>query len=131
MGGRAVEGTGLESRQARKGLVGSNPTRSANTRGIFSASMGNLGHIPSVDPSFLGGLGRTVASPDGGRLRYPWPAAPAPFCRRTPARHPCPNFRLANACHSGRLHSSSLLKPVPLKKKLEPDWFRPYGMAIS
>src|SRR4051812_37322220 len=26
MGGRAVEGTGLENRQARKGLVGSNPT---------------------------------------------------------------------------------------------------------
>jgi hypothetical protein len=29
MGGRAVEGTGLENRQARKGLVGSNPTPSA------------------------------------------------------------------------------------------------------
>ena len=31
MGGRAVEGTGLENRQARKGLVGSNPTPSART----------------------------------------------------------------------------------------------------
>jgi hypothetical protein len=31
MGGRAVEGTGLENRQARKGLVGSNPTPSANS----------------------------------------------------------------------------------------------------
>ena len=30
MGGRAVEGTGLENRQTRKGLVGSNPTPSAN-----------------------------------------------------------------------------------------------------
>ena len=29
MGGRAVEGTGLENRQTRKGLVGSNPTPSA------------------------------------------------------------------------------------------------------
>lgn len=29
MGGRAVEGTGLENRQAREGLVGSNPTPSA------------------------------------------------------------------------------------------------------
>jgi hypothetical protein len=29
MGGRVVEGTGLENRQARKGLVGSNPTPSA------------------------------------------------------------------------------------------------------
>ena len=29
MGGRAVEGTGLENRQACKGLVGSNPTPSA------------------------------------------------------------------------------------------------------
>ena len=28
MGGRAVEGTGLENRQTRKGLVGSNPTPS-------------------------------------------------------------------------------------------------------
>jgi hypothetical protein len=32
MGGRAVEGTGLENRQARKGLVGSNPTPSATQR---------------------------------------------------------------------------------------------------
>tara|TARA_B100001245_G_scaffold206729_1_gene168868 strand:- start:202 stop:306 length:105 start_codon:yes stop_codon:yes gene_type:complete len=29
MGGRAVEGTGLENRRARKRLVGSNPTPSA------------------------------------------------------------------------------------------------------
>ena len=32
MGGRAVEGTGLENRQAREGLVGSNPTPSARAR---------------------------------------------------------------------------------------------------
>ncbi len=32
MGGRVVEGTGLENRQARKGLVGSNPTPSAKHR---------------------------------------------------------------------------------------------------
>ena len=32
MGGRAVEGTGLENRQTRKGLVGSNPTPSATYR---------------------------------------------------------------------------------------------------
>ncbi len=30
MGGRAVEGTGLENRQGRKPFVGSNPTPSAN-----------------------------------------------------------------------------------------------------
>ena len=30
-GGRAVEGTGLENRQARKRLVGSNPTPTANS----------------------------------------------------------------------------------------------------
>ena len=30
MGGRAVEGTGLENRQARKGLAGSNPAPSAS-----------------------------------------------------------------------------------------------------
>ena len=30
MGGRAVEGTGLENRQGRKSLVGSNPTPSAS-----------------------------------------------------------------------------------------------------
>ena len=34
-GGRAVEGTGLENRQARKGLVGSNPTPSAESLGSF------------------------------------------------------------------------------------------------
>ncbi len=33
MGGRAVEGTGLENRQAREGLVGSNPTPSATDTG--------------------------------------------------------------------------------------------------
>src|ERR1700678_2045860 len=31
MGGRAVEGTGLENRQTRKGLVGSNPTPSTKS----------------------------------------------------------------------------------------------------
>jgi hypothetical protein len=30
MGGRVVEGTGLENRQARKRLEGSNPSPSAN-----------------------------------------------------------------------------------------------------
>jgi hypothetical protein len=30
MGGRAVEGTGLENRQGRKSFVGSNPTPSAS-----------------------------------------------------------------------------------------------------
>jgi hypothetical protein len=30
MGGRVVEGTGLENRQGRKSFVGSNPTPSAN-----------------------------------------------------------------------------------------------------
>ena len=40
MGGRAVEGTGLENRQAREGLVGSNPTPSAIRRhSIFVFSM--------------------------------------------------------------------------------------------
>ncbi len=34
MGGRAVEGTGLENRQTRKGLVGSNPTPSANSPSV-------------------------------------------------------------------------------------------------
>jgi hypothetical protein len=31
MGGRVVEGTGLENRQTRKRLEGSNPSPSANT----------------------------------------------------------------------------------------------------
>src|ERR1700685_4315827 len=35
MGGRAVEGTGLENRQGRKGLGGSNPTRSAILKGFM------------------------------------------------------------------------------------------------
>ncbi len=34
MGGRVVEGTGLENRQGRKSFVGSNPTPSA--RNVFS-----------------------------------------------------------------------------------------------
>jgi len=39
MGGRAVEGTGLENRQARKGLVGSNPTPSATNAELLIKSM--------------------------------------------------------------------------------------------
>jgi hypothetical protein len=38
MGGRVVEGTGLENRQARKRLEGSNPSPSANLSGSFGAS---------------------------------------------------------------------------------------------
>jgi hypothetical protein len=38
MGGRAVEGTGLENRQTRKGLVGSNPTPSANIADALGAA---------------------------------------------------------------------------------------------
>ena len=34
MGGRAVEGTGLENRQGRKSLVGSNPTPSAKYKDL-------------------------------------------------------------------------------------------------
>src|SRR6185312_3970707 len=36
-GGRAVEGSGLENRQARKGLVGSNPTLPVFTPGATHA----------------------------------------------------------------------------------------------
>ena len=37
MGGRAVEGTGLENRQTCEGLVGSNPTPSTNDKGLLFA----------------------------------------------------------------------------------------------
>jgi hypothetical protein len=36
MGGRVVEGTGLENRQARKRLEGSNPSPSANIPPLWS-----------------------------------------------------------------------------------------------
>ena len=39
-GGRAVEGTGLENRRARKGLVGSNPTPSADSLSFSSTRLG-------------------------------------------------------------------------------------------
>ena len=49
MGGRVVEGTGLENRQARKRLVGSNPTPSANLSYkclIYCI----IGWLPSIKP---------------------------------------------------------------------------------
>ena len=39
MGGRVVEGTGLENRQTRKRLEGSNPSPSANYCPAFSAGL--------------------------------------------------------------------------------------------
>jgi len=56
-GGRAVEGTGLENRQARKGLVGSNPTPSTM-----------LKSRPRVAHFSTGGLGAAGVLPAGGRL---------------------------------------------------------------
>ena len=38
-GGRAVEGTGLENRQRRKSLVGSNPTPSATESSTFGGGL--------------------------------------------------------------------------------------------
>jgi hypothetical protein len=40
MGGRAVEGTGLENRQTLTGLVGSNPTPSASLSFVRPGRMG-------------------------------------------------------------------------------------------
>ena len=42
MGGRVVEGTGLENRQARKRLEGSNPSPSANYASILLTSLNNF-----------------------------------------------------------------------------------------
>ena len=44
MGGRAVEGTGLENRQGRKSFVGSNPTPSAILFWHSRAFLPDLGH---------------------------------------------------------------------------------------
>ena len=41
MGGRAVEGTGLENRQAGNRLVGSNPTPSARRKRVHSGHIGD------------------------------------------------------------------------------------------
>ena len=55
MGGRAVEGTGLENRRARKGTVGSNPTPSAilellgNLKDAAPADHGESGSVRAVD----------------------------------------------------------------------------------
>ena len=48
MGGRAVEGTGLENRQACKGLVGSNPTPSTKVVPHAGRTKGAL--IPALAP---------------------------------------------------------------------------------
>ena len=48
MGGRVVEGTGLENRQARKGLVGSNPTPSA----ICLSAAAGITAISPKNPGF-------------------------------------------------------------------------------
>jgi hypothetical protein len=51
MGGRAVEGTGLENRQACERLVGSNPTPSAIIR-LFTVIYGENLKIPMSVPMF-------------------------------------------------------------------------------
>jgi hypothetical protein len=49
MGGRAVEGTGLENRRTRKGLVGSNPTPSAIWVEQMSTDQGQVGVAEEAD----------------------------------------------------------------------------------
>jgi hypothetical protein len=46
MGGRAVEGTGLENRRGCKLLVGSNPTPSATPLFLAVSGYLNTRHIP-------------------------------------------------------------------------------------
>jgi hypothetical protein len=48
MGGRAVEGTGLENRQGRKSLVGSNPTPSAKHLETNSVQLDPIRFIPKL-----------------------------------------------------------------------------------
>ena len=92
MGGRVVEGTGLENRQTRKGLVGSNPTASATIvrqpvllAGFFDLP---LDCVPlSVPQSFVNRpeLKRTLADddmrspPPGMRVAFPIFAEPRWF----------------------------------------------------
>ena len=61
MGGRAVEGTGLENRQARERLVGSNPTPSA-TAGSAQKKRRSLGRASETGSASHGGnTGRHLA----------------------------------------------------------------------
>jgi hypothetical protein len=56
MGGRVVEGTGLENRQARKRLEGSNPSPSANsyTNTLNMQCILDLpGAIPLANPHYF------------------------------------------------------------------------------
>ena len=65
MGGRAVEGTGLENRQTLAGLVGSNPTPSASLRWAHSGHMGYrpyLRHSDNRAPNGLSGGCRVFCS---------------------------------------------------------------------
>ncbi len=57
MGGRAVEGTGLENRQARKGLVGSNPTPSATfyVNSLYWNGLSESAHFHAVGFPLLTG----------------------------------------------------------------------------
>src|SRR5690242_13523264 len=53
MGGRVVEGTGLENRQGRESLVGSNPTPSASCPQISTVQRGPArAFSPSILPHF-------------------------------------------------------------------------------
>ena len=68
-GGRAVEGTGLENRQARKGLVGSNPTPSA-----ISLFLDVLDHstIPHLAREISRILFLVISANSGVRLLFLW-----------------------------------------------------------
>ena len=60
MGGRAVEGTGLENQQARECLVGSNPTPSASAH-CFRGYLQLLVSCPPNCPTLIGRLKRVFS----------------------------------------------------------------------
>ena len=62
MGGRVVEGTGLENRQARKRLVGSNPTPSAMLKRICVAKGNGHATVTLAEQGLRGCLEREALS---------------------------------------------------------------------
>ena len=90
MGGRAVEGTGLENRQGCKPLVGSNPTPSASSLGnnqlrsiayFFNRSSGTISKVASCVA-----VSRTLGAMPASNASFQRAAQQAPAVARLQSR---------------------------------------------
>ena len=66
MGGRAVEGTGLENRQTCKGLVGSNPTPSTMSNKLLALRTAHFTLMDEIRTGEPTGLASATTGATGG-----------------------------------------------------------------